>query len=58
MFLRIALAALVASADVEAGERRANERYLAATTDLLSAIVEYSRRRLRPGRSIEDLVWP
>jgi hypothetical protein len=57
MFLMIGVAALASPADVLAGERRANERYVAATTELLSAIVEYSGRRLRPGRSIEDLVW-
>ena len=57
MFLMIGVAALAAPADVTAGERRANERYVAATIELLSAIVEYSGRRLRHGRSIEDLVW-
>ena len=57
MFLMIGVAALAAPADVTAGERRANERYVAATVELLSAIVEYSRRRLCPGRTIEDLVW-
>ncbi len=57
MFLMIGVAALAAPADVRAGERRANERYVAATVELLSAIVEYSGRRLRHGRSIEDLVW-
>ncbi len=57
MFLMIGVAALAAPADVTAGERRANERYVAATVELLSAIVEYSGRRLRPGRTIEDLIW-
>lgn len=57
MFVMIGMAALAAPADVTAGERRANERYVAATVELLSAIVEYSGRRLRPGRTIEDLVW-
>ena len=49
MFLMIGVAALAAPADVTAGERRANERYVAATVELLSAIVEYSGRRLRAG---------
>ena len=57
MFLMIGVAALAAPADVTAGERRANERYVAATGELLSAIVEYSGRRWRAGRTIEDLVW-
>ena len=48
---------LAAPSDVIAGERHANQRYLAATIELLSAIVEYSGRRLRPGRTIEDLIW-
>lgn len=57
MFLMIGVAALAAPADVTTGERRANERYVAATVELLSAVVEYSGRRLRSGRTIEDLVW-
>jgi hypothetical protein len=57
MFLMIGVAALAAPSDVIAGEQRANQRYVTATSELLSAIVEYSGRRLRPTRSIEDLVW-
>lgn len=57
MFLMLGVAALAAPREVIAGERRANERYVAAMVELLSAIVEYSGRRLRAGRSIEDLVW-
>ena len=57
MFLMIGLAALAAPGDVAAGEQRANERYVAETGELLAAIVRYAGRRLRPGRSIEDLVW-
>ena len=57
MFLMIGLAALAAPGDVAAGEQRANERYMAETGELLAAIVRYAGRRLRAGRSIEDLVW-
>ena len=57
MFLMIGLAALAAPGDVAAGERLANERYIAETGELLAAIVRYAGRRLRPGRSIADLVW-
>jgi hypothetical protein len=57
MFLMIGLAALAAPGDVAAGEQRANERYVAETGELLAAIVRYAGRRLRAGRSIEDLVW-
>jgi hypothetical protein len=57
MFLMIGVAALASPSEVSAGEQRANQRYLAATAELLSAIVEYSCRRLREGRTIEDLVW-
>jgi len=56
-FLMIGLAALAAPGDVAAGEQRANERYVAETGELLAAIIRYAGRRLRGGRSIEDLVW-
>ena len=57
MFLMIGLAALAAPGDVAAGERLANERYVAETGELLAAIIRYAGRRLRDGRSIADLVW-
>jgi hypothetical protein len=57
LFLMIGLAALAAPGDVAAGERLANERYVADTGELLAAIVRYAGRRLRAGRTIEDLVW-
>jgi len=57
MFLMIGLAALAAPGDVAAGEQRANERYVKETGELLEAIIRYAGRRLRAGRSIEDLVW-
>ena len=57
MFLMIGLAALAAPGDVAAGERLANERYVADTGELLAAIVRYAGRRFRAGRTIEDLVW-
>jgi hypothetical protein len=57
MFLMIGVAALATPGHVAAGERRANERYVAETGELLAAIIRYARRRLRAGRTIEDLVW-
>ena len=57
LFLMIGLAALAAPGDVAAGERLANERYVADTGELLAAIVRYAGRRLRAGRTIKDLVW-
>jgi hypothetical protein len=42
---------------VAAAQSVANERYVAETGELLVAIVRYAGRRLRPGRSIDDLVW-
>jgi hypothetical protein len=57
MFLMIGLAALASPGDVAAAEHAANERYVAETGELLAAIVRYAGRRLRPGRSIADLVW-
>jgi hypothetical protein len=57
MFLMIGLAALAAPGDVAAGEQRANERYVAETGELLAAITRYAGRRLRAGRSIDDMVW-
>ncbi len=57
MFLMIGVAALGPPDKVDAGEQRANERYLAETGELLGAIIRYAGRRLRPGRGIDDLVW-
>jgi hypothetical protein len=57
MFLMIGLAALASPGDVAAAERLADERYVAETGELLAAIVRYAGRRLRPGRSMADLVW-
>lgn len=50
-------AALAAPRDVAAGEQRANQRYVADAGELLEAMVRYAGRRLRAGRTIEDLVW-
>lgn len=57
MFPMIGLAALAAPGDVVAAQRAANARYVAETGELLAAVVRYAGRRLRPGRSIDDLVW-
>ncbi len=57
MFLMIGVAALATPGDVAAGERRANERYVAETGELLAAIIRYAGRRLRAGRTVDDLVW-
>jgi hypothetical protein len=57
MFLMIGLAALTAPQDLAASERPANDRYLEQTGELLAAIIAYAGRRMRAGRSIDDLVW-
>jgi hypothetical protein len=57
MFLMIGLEALMAPQDLTASESSTNERYMKNTGELLSTIVAYAGRRLRPGRTIEDLVW-
>ena len=57
MFLMIGVAALAAPADVAAGEQEANERYVTETGELLAAIIRYAGRRLRPDRTMDDLVW-
>lgn len=57
MFIMIGMAALSAPGDVAAAERLANERYVRETGELLGAIVRYAGRELRPGRTMEDLVW-
>jgi hypothetical protein len=57
VFLMIGLAAFAPPADVAVGERHANERYLAETGELLGAIIRYSGRRLKPGRTMDDLIW-
>jgi len=57
MFLMIGVTALAAPDDVAAGVRRANERYVTETGELLAAIIRYAGRKLQAGRSIEDLVW-
>ena len=57
LFLMVGLAALASPADVGVAQRFANARYVEATGELIAAIVRYAGRRLRPGRSIADLVW-
>ncbi len=57
MFIMIGMAALSAPGDVAAAERLANERYVRETGELLGAIVRYAGRELKPGRTMEDLVW-
>jgi AcrR family transcriptional regulator len=57
MFAMIGLAALAAPDDVKAAQLAANARYVAETGELLAAIVRYAGRKLRPGRSMDDLVW-
>jgi AcrR family transcriptional regulator len=57
MFAMIGLAALAAPADVADAQGSANARYVAETGELLAAIVRYAGRRLRKGRSMDDLVW-
>ena len=57
VFLMIGLAAFAPPADVAVVEQGANERYLAETGELLGAIIRYSGRRLRTGRTVDDLIW-
>ena len=57
MFLMIGITAMATPADVAAGEQAANERYVVETGELLTAIIRYAGRRLRRGRTLEDLVW-
>jgi hypothetical protein len=57
MFLMIGITAMATPADVIAGEAAANQRYVAETGELLTAIIRYAGRRLRRGRTLEDLVW-
>jgi hypothetical protein len=55
--LSVGLAALVAPERIRAAEEEANVRYVAELGDLLAEVIAYGGREMRPGLTIEDLVW-
>jgi hypothetical protein len=55
--LSIGLAALVAPERIRVAEEEANARYVAELGGLLAEVLAYGGREMRPGLTIEDLVW-
>ncbi|MDV3125985.1 hypothetical protein M1247_13740 [Mycobacterium sp. 21AC1] len=57
LFLAIGLGALAPADLVHDAQRGANEQYVASMGRVLNGLLTYAHRRLRPGRTIEDLIW-
>ncbi|GCD96044.1 hypothetical protein [Embleya hyalina] len=57
LFLALGLGALAPVDMVRDAQAGANERYIEETDHLLSVLLRYARRRLRPDRTMEDLIW-
>jgi hypothetical protein len=57
VYLMYGAVALSPVDQVERAVREPNRVYMAQLSDVLSALLRYGRRRLRPGRAIDDLVW-
>ncbi|MET4432176.1 MULTISPECIES: hypothetical protein [unclassified Mycolicibacterium] len=57
LFLAIGLGALAPADLVRDAQRDANEQYVASLGRVLNGLLAYARRQLRPGRTIEDLIW-
>ncbi|MCX4816075.1 hypothetical protein OG601_36335 [Streptomyces sp. NBC_01239] len=57
LFLALGLGALAPVDMVREAQAGANERYVNATDHLLTILLRYARRRLRPDRTMEDLIW-
>lgn len=57
MFLSFALAALAPGDALHLAQFEANRRYVRSLSDVILRVLAYGGRRLRAGRSIEDLIW-
>ncbi|MYS80348.1 hypothetical protein [Embleya scabrispora] len=57
LYLALGLGALAPVDMVRDAQAGANERYVDETDHLLSVLLRYARRRLRPDRTMEDLIW-
>ncbi|GAA1809437.1 hypothetical protein GCM10009749_17410 [Agromyces neolithicus] len=57
MFLALGLGALAPAQMVKDAQREANRRYVASLSELLHNVLRYAGRRLREGRTVEDLIW-
>ncbi|WP_033289810.1 hypothetical protein [Amycolatopsis jejuensis] len=57
LFLALGLGALASPEMVREAQAEANEKYVASVDHLFSALLRYAGRRLRPDRTMEDLVW-
>jgi hypothetical protein len=57
MFLALGLGATVPADMVRHAQVEANSRYLDTLSGLLGNVLRYGGRRLRPDRSMEDLIW-
>ncbi|MFJ7217804.1 hypothetical protein [Amycolatopsis sp. NPDC098790] len=57
LFLALGLGALAPAQLVREAQESANSAYLASTEHLLSTLLRYAKRRVVPGRTIQDLIW-
>ncbi|MFE6487266.1 hypothetical protein ACFVGN_30640 [Streptomyces sp. NPDC057757] len=57
LFLALGLGALAPVDMVRDAQAGANERYVGATSHLLTILLRYARRRLKSDRTMEDLIW-
>jgi hypothetical protein len=57
LFLALGLGALAPADLVNQAQALANATYIASVGRLLTPLLHYAGRRLRPGRTLEDLIW-
>lgn len=57
LFLAIGLGALAPAESIRDAQAGANEQYVASLGRVLSGLLTYAHRELKPGRTIEDLIW-
>jgi hypothetical protein len=57
VFLALGIGALASPDTVREAQRVADERFMASSERLFTTLMRYSGRRLRPGRTLADLIW-
>ncbi|MGH8960403.1 MAG: hypothetical protein ACRDWT_04240 [Jatrophihabitantaceae bacterium] len=57
IFLALGLGALAPPEMVREAQQVANEKFVKSFEHLFTTLMRYSRRRLRAGRTLEDLIW-
>lgn len=57
LFLALGLGALAPGEMVHNAQAEANEKYVTSVDHLYTTLLRYAGRRLRPDRTMEDLIW-